>query len=180
MRKFVITIIRILRGEPNIKKLVKRGMKVGRNFSIQGKCIIDPSWCWLISIGDEVTFAPRVTILAHDASTKRHLNYAKIGLVEIGNKTFIGSGAIILPNVKIGDNCIVGAGSIVTKDVPSGNVVAGNPARVICTIDEYIEKNKKLMKDNVYGEDYTLRGKIDDKRKNEMFESLKKGIGFVK
>lgn len=180
MKNFIIRIARILRGEPDIKKLIKKGMKVGKNFSIQGKCIIDPAHCWLISIGDDVTLAPRVTILAHDASTKKYLDYTKIGLVEIGNQTFIGAGAIILPNVKIGDNCIIGAGSVVTKNVPNNSVVAGNPAEVITTTDEYIEKNRKLMKENVYGKEYTLKGKIDEHKKKEMREVLKKGIGFVK
>lgn len=45
--------------------------------------------------------------------------------------------------VQIADNVIVGAGSVITKDVPAGVVVAGIPARIICTIQEYYEKNKK-------------------------------------
>ncbi len=44
--------------------------------------------------------------------------------------------------MKIGNNVIVGTGSIVTKDIPDNVVVAGMPARVICTIDEYYQKNK--------------------------------------
>lgn len=180
MKNFIIRVIRILRGEADLKKLRKRGMKIGKNFSMQGKCIIDPAHCWLISIGDDVTLAPRVTILAHDASTKKYLNYTKIGLVEIGNHTFIGAGAIILPNVKVGENCIIGAGSVVTKDIPSNCVVAGNPAKVIANTDEYIQKNKEKMNENVFEEEYTLKGKIDEGKKKKMCEVLKKGIGFVK
>jgi maltose O-acetyltransferase len=62
-----------------IDLLVERGLQLGKNVSIQNDVIIDPSHCWLISIGDECTLAPRVYILAHDASTKRHTNYTKIG-----------------------------------------------------------------------------------------------------
>lgn len=122
LKRFLKNIRRRLMDEPNLKKLKKNGLKVGENFSMQEKCIIDKSHCWLITIGDNVTLAPRVHILAHDASTKRHLNYAKIGLVNIGNKTFIGAGSIILPNVAIGNNCIIGAGSVVTKNIPDNSV----------------------------------------------------------
>ena len=47
-----------------------------------------------------------------------------------------------MKGVTIGDNCIIGYGSLVTKDIPSNSVVAGSPARVICTLEEYYEKRK--------------------------------------
>lgn len=78
-------------GEVSTKKLVKRGLKIGKGFSIQAKCMIDSSHCWLIQIGDNVTLAPGVHVLAHDASTKRSLGYTKIGLVRIGNNVFFRS-----------------------------------------------------------------------------------------
>jgi serine acetyltransferase len=46
-----------------------------------------------------------------------------------------------MPGVTIGDNVLIAAGSVVTKSIPSNVVVAGNPARYICSLDEYIEKN---------------------------------------
>lgn len=122
LKHFLKSIRGSLMDEPKLKKLKKNGFKVGENFSMQEKCIIDKSHCWLITIGDNVTLAPRVHILAHDASTKRHLNYTKIGLVNIGNKTFIGAGSIVLPNVSIGNNCIIGAGSVVTKNIADNSV----------------------------------------------------------
>lgn len=51
--------------------------------------------------------------------------------VVIGRRCFIGARAIILKGVTIGDHAVVGAGAVVTRDVPSGAVVAGNPASVI-------------------------------------------------
>ncbi len=54
-------------------------------------------------------------------------------VVEAGAK--IGANATVLPGLRIGANSLVGAGSVVTEDVPPGTVVAGNPARVINTID---------------------------------------------
>tara|TARA_B100000989_G_C19385210_1_gene403340 strand:+ start:127 stop:606 length:480 start_codon:yes stop_codon:yes gene_type:complete len=47
----------------------------------------------------------------------------------IGNKVSIGSNATILGGVTVGDGALIGAGSVVTKDVPSGAIVVGNPAR---------------------------------------------------
>lgn len=102
--------------------------------------IIDPGHCWLITIGDNVTLAPRV-----HASTKLYLGYTKIGCVEIGNNVFIGTGSIILPNVKISDNVIVGAGSVVTKNLTSG-VYAGNPCTLISSYESYMDRQKdKIM-----------------------------------
>ena len=57
----------------------------------------------------------------------------RYGRIKIGNNCFIGCRSILLPGVTIGDNSIIGAGSVVTKDVPSGEVWAGNPARFIKT-----------------------------------------------
>jgi acetyltransferase-like isoleucine patch superfamily enzyme len=51
--------------------------------------------------------------------------------VIIGKNCFIGARAIILKGVTIGDGAVVGAGAVVTKDVESGSIVAGNPAKLI-------------------------------------------------
>ena len=64
----------------------------------------------------------------------------KFGPITIHDNSFIGVNSIIMPNVTIGPNSIVGAGSIVTKNVPPNTVYAGNPAKHICTYEEYLEK----------------------------------------
>jgi acetyltransferase-like isoleucine patch superfamily enzyme len=51
----------------------------------------------------------------------------------------VGSGATILSRVTVGENAIVGAGAVVTKDVPPNTVVAGNPARVLRTLEKPME-----------------------------------------
>lgn len=170
-----------MRSEVSTDDLIKLGLKVGKNFSRQEKTLIDQSHCWLITIGDNVTLAPRVHILAHDASTKQWLGYTKIAKVKIGNNVFIGAGSIILPGVTIGDNTIIGAGSIVTHNIPDNTVAAGNPARVICTLEDYITKCKNLMEtDNVFDESYTLRNKnLTSEQKLKMSEILEDRIGFV-
>lgn len=51
------------------------------------------------------------------------------GCVYIGENSWVGANATVLPRIKIGANSVVGAGAVVTKDIPSGVVVIGNPAR---------------------------------------------------
>lgn len=181
MNQYELTKIAIKQdGKEYLESLKKLGLKVGKNFSMQQECIIDESHCWLITIGDDVTLAPRVHILAHDASTKRHLGYTKIGLVSIGDKTFIGAGTIIMPNTKIGNNCIIGAGSLVTKDIPDNSIAVGVPARVINSTDKYIEKEKEKMKSRpIYDSKFTVREEITEAQKQKMIEDLKDGIGYV-
>ena len=170
-----------LRGEVTTEELVRRGLVVGKNLKRLNQVIIDDSHTWLIEIGDDVSLGPRVHILAHDASTKTHLGYTKIGRVTIGNRVFIGAESVILPGVTIGDDVIIGANSTVTHDVPAGTVAVGSPARVICTIEEYLNKERERMKTApVYGEEYTMRGNITELQKQEQKEALADGkIGYV-
>ena len=173
-------IMRVLRGEDSTESLIKKGLTVGKNLNRLGGVIIDTPHCWLITIGDDVTLASRVYILAHDASTKRHLGYTKVGRVTIGNKVFVGANSIILPNVNIGDNAIIGAGSVVTRDVPANSVVAGNHAVVVSSTDDYINKNKDLMNNRpVFDVKWTVNGGISEDMKNEMKDKLSDGVGYV-
>lgn len=162
-----------------ISEMKEMGMKVGKNFKAE-KPRIDVSHCWLISIGDDVVFAPNVYLLAHDASTKKHLGYTKIGKITIGNNTFVGADATIMPGVNIGNNCIIGTGSVVTKNVPDNTVYAGNPARFICTLEDYLEKNRIMMQTNpVYDYSYTLGGNITEEKKQKMVNELQGCMGYV-
>lgn len=155
-------------------------MVVGNNFNRMHGVILDDSHCWLITIGNNVTMAPRVHILAHDASTCHHLGYARIGRVNIGDNVFIGADTVVLPGVSIGENSVIGANSTVTKSIPANVVAAGNPAKVICSIDDYIERNRVRMKESyIYGEDFTLRGGITPEKKQQQRNDLKDGCGFV-
>ena len=93
----------------------------------------------------------------------------KIGKISIGDNTFIGADTIVMPNVKIGKNCIIGTRSVVTKDVPDNTVYAGNPAKFICTLDDYIQKNQSLLQSRpVYDSSFTLGGNITDEKKTQM------------
>ena len=124
--------------------------------------------------------APRVHILAHDASTKQFLGYTKIGRVDIGNNVFIGAETVVLPNVIIGDNVIIGANSTVTKDVPANSVVAGSPAKVISSLEEYLSKEKLLKERSpFFDECYTLSKNVSMEKRMEMKEILKDKKGYI-
>lgn len=169
------------RNEITTEELIFRGLRVGKNFKRLNQVIIDDSHSWLIEIGDDVTLAPRVHILAHDASTKSFLGYTKIGRVTIGNKVFVGAETVILPGVTIGSNVIIGANSTVTHDIPDGMVAAGSPARILCTTEEYLAKEKKRMETApIYGVEYTMRGNITEAQKQQQKDDLANGrIGYV-
>lgn len=161
-----------LRGEADLDQLIESGLVVGKAFSYGRYCFFDPSFCFLISIGDNVTFSTRVHVLAHDASLKRTLGYSKVGKVNIGNNVFIGANTTILPGISIGDFAIIGAGSVVTKSVPAHEVWAGNPARKICSSDDYKKKisNSYTQK---YEEQYKIGSGITPEMKDEIKRALK-------
>ncbi|PEB56279.1 acetyltransferase [Bacillus pseudomycoides] len=174
-RKFVLE-------EIWLEDYIKMGMKIGDNCSIQPGVIIDYSHCWLIKIGNNVTIAPQAYLLVHDASTKKLNNYTKVGSILIEDNVFIGARALIMPGVTIGKNSIVAAGSIVTKSIPSESIVAGNPAKVISTIEKYeIDQNKKNSEvyTKIYDRRYTLGGNISECDRRKMYEELINKIGFV-
>jgi maltose O-acetyltransferase len=174
--KYIKRLLNRIRGEQDLNKLIKRGLKLGNNLTRMSGCIIDPSHCWHIEIGDDVILAPNVHILAHDASTKLFLNYTRIANVRIGNRVFIGAGTIILPGVSVGDNVIIGAGSVVSKNIPTNSVAIGSPARVICSLEDYIKKEKmKMCVENVFSSEYTLRNpKLCIHHRNKMIEACEK------
>lgn len=114
-------------------------------------------------------------VLAHDASTKKELGYSKIGCVDIGSNVFIGYGCIILPNVHIGNKVIIGAGTIISKDIPDNVVVVGNPNRVICTYDEYMEKNKQKIENFNVSDKYFYEK--SEEEWDELYNKVKKYNG---
>lgn len=135
-----------------IKYLKKCGVSIGERVNIfaPSNTMIDITVPHLLTIGDDVQITSGVNILTHDFSwsvIKR--KYGEVvggqGKVTIGNNVFIGTNAIILKNTTIGDNVIIGANSLVSGNIPSDCVVAGCPAKVIMSLEEYYNKRKKLQ-----------------------------------
>ncbi len=172
-------LIKQLNGEISTNTLIKRGMIVGENFNRQQGCFIDPTHCFLISIGSNVTFSIRVCLLAHDASTKKSLGYTKIGKISIGDNVFIGANSTILPGITIGNNSIVGANSVVTKDIPENVVVAGNPAHVICSLEEYLKKYQLKNEDTYFDNSYRFHKKISKEKILEMKKATQDKIAYI-
>lgn len=167
------------REKKNKEYLLNHGLIIGDRVNIDFNSI-DGLYPWLIEIGSDIIFSPGVKILAHDASTQIPLGKAKVGKVKIGNCVFIGVNSIVLCNTTIGNNVIIGAGSVVTKDIPSNSVYAGNPARFVCTFNEYIEKNKKLMESRPNFESpFWIWANKSKKDYDDMKEKLNDGMGYL-
>ena len=122
-----------------------------------------------------------VRILAHDASTGFTGAHTKIGCVKIGNNVFIGVDSIVLCNTKISDYVIVGAGSVVTNDLPSNGVYAGNPAKYICSFEEYKNKHMTNLNTHPYFSEHKWDewGKASSEEWEKMRERLKDTFEYV-
>ncbi|WP_279288284.1 acyltransferase [Clostridium beijerinckii] len=156
-----------IREHVTTEELMANGMKVGKDFFRGKNTELDDTFCWLIEIGDNVTLAPSVIVLAHDASMRCTLGYTKVGMVKIGNRVFVGASSIILPGVTIGDNVIIGAGSVVTKNIPSNSVYGGNPAKKISDLETYLSKHKDSNK-TIFDEKNTFKGKLTLEEKHRI------------
>ena len=162
-----------------LDRLIENGLNLGKNVEIIDTFFFDPSHCFLISIGDNCTICPNVRLIAHDASTKKILGYTKIGKINIKQNCFIRDSAIILPGVTIGANSVIGAGAVVTKDVPSNTIAAGNPAKVISSVEEYIKKIEPVSKrKKIFNEEYFIEN-LDEQKRKEMIQSIGSTIGFI-
>lgn len=139
--------------------LIKKGgykrarfLKKINYFKNQGEhCFFQPfnfgSEPYLISFGNNVHIATKVTFINHDVTSFMFNNmdcsneyYIRYGEISIGENVFIGTNSTILYDVKIGNNVIIGAGSLINKDIPDGVIVAGVPGRIIGSFDKYKEK----------------------------------------
>jgi acetyltransferase-like isoleucine patch superfamily enzyme len=114
--------------------------EIGENFFFQPRKL--PSDPKFIRFHNNVSVAADVTFINHDViylvlrNMDKRQDNEHVGCIEVMDNVFIGSGSIILPDVKIGPNAIVAAGSIVTRDVPPNSVVGGSPAKVIGSFDK--------------------------------------------
>ena len=141
--------------ERYVNYLRNKGAAIGDHvrFYDPGNTFVDDSAPWLLTIGDHVSITRGVTILTHDYGWSVVRRYPGsdgqlLGAqspVTIGSNVFIGMQAVITRGVTIGDHVIIGAGSVVTRDCESGFVYAGNPAKKICSLEQFREKRERAQ-----------------------------------
>ncbi|RPH92735.1 MAG: acyltransferase [Calditrichaeota bacterium] len=125
----------------------KLGARIGSNCRI--KTYYWGSEPFLIEIGNHVHITRDVKFVTHDGAVwvfrEQFPDVDVFGKITIGDNTFIGNEAMILPGVRIGSNCIIGAMSVVTHSIADHSVVAGNPAKYICSTGDYFERIKSYF-----------------------------------
>ncbi len=150
-RKFVYLVR--FRGN-KIAYLRYLGARIGEDCAIYTTIGNFGSEPWLIEIGNHVMLASGVVLMTHDGSSRlfrdrfsdMNARYGnRFGTITIHDDSFVGLNSIIVPNITIGPDSLVGTGSVVTKNVEPNTVVAGNPARFICSMDEYVERYRAKM-----------------------------------
>lgn len=123
------------------------GTKIGTRCRFLGR--VDRVNPHLVQIGNKCVIGGESMLLAHgpgfDCRTP----------TVVGDYSYLGFRVTVLPGVRIGSGCIIGAGSLVTRDIPSGSVAAGNPARVLrpLTSDEATDLRYRLDNDLFFGRD---------------------------
>jgi maltose O-acetyltransferase len=134
-----------LRGEQTLRRARKLGLRAHRPIRLASGCTVDPDFAWAVEIGAYTIIANDVRIIAHDAAIKRLTGYTEIRPVVIGERCYIGAGAIVLPGAVIGDEAIIGAGALVRGEIPPGSLAVGSPAKVIGTVEDLRERHLAQM-----------------------------------
>jgi acetyltransferase-like isoleucine patch superfamily enzyme len=99
---------------------------------------------YLVTIGKNCHIGHEVRFITHDGMAivlrAHHPDIDLVARIEVGDNVAIGMRSIILPDVRIGSNCIIGCASVVNRDIPDNSIVAGVPARVIGSLEDYERK----------------------------------------
>jgi maltose O-acetyltransferase len=138
-------LIARLRGQQTLQRARKAGLRAPGPLHLGTNVNIDQRFAWAISIGAHTRIAHDVRIIAHDAAMKTLTGYTEVASVVIGERCYIGAGAIVLPGASIGDGAVIGAGSIVRGAIPAGTVAVGNPAKVIADVDAFRARHEQLQ-----------------------------------
>ncbi len=113
-------------------------LRIGDDFGMTGGSLVCDE---RIIIGDRVWVGANAVIADTDfhpldpAIRRAHPLAAETAPIHIGDDVFIGMNVLVLKGVAIGAGAVVGAGSVVARDVPAGAIVAGNPARIIGSLE---------------------------------------------
>ena len=142
-------------GEKYIAYCKRGGATIGNNVTVYSakNTTIDETSLQHIFIGDNTQITAGVIILAHDYSYSVLGNiYGELPRQQkdtiIGKNVFIGMNSIILMGSNIGDNVLSGAGSVVSGHIPSNTVCAGNPAKIICSLDQFLVKGRTRFEES--------------------------------
>lgn len=152
-------------------KKIKVFHRIGEHCFYQS--VFLPAEPFLVSLHNNVVISAGVRLATHSAAhtvfnyeDKTDQYVCQHGKIEIHDNVYIGAGVIINMGVTIHENCIVAAGAVVTKDVPSGSVVAGIPARVI---ESYEDAKRKALG---YSKKFTNVGFAEPCTVEEMLQYL--------
>jgi len=157
--------------------LRENGMHIGADVWLPSSTWIDPDYCFLISIGDHCGFGEDCLILAHDAQMDEFIDAARIGRVTIHSSCHIGSRTVVLPGVEIGPRTIVGANSVVSRSLPPDTVCAGAPARVVCSLEDYLEKHRARRM--TYPTFPYTKNALTKQERSQIVEALRNQDGYM-
>ena len=169
-----------LRIERRWASLSRMGMHIGEDVWLPASTWIDTSHCHLIRIESHTGFGEQCMILAHDAQMDEFLDAARIGRVWIRESCHIGSRTVVLPGVEVGPRTIVGSNSVITRSLPPDTVCAGNPAKVICSLDEYLERHRERLRKlpNFPYQEYDVRA-LTDERRAELVRAVTQDDAYI-
>lgn len=151
LRKYIIMLNLLIRPDGNKKarylKKIRAFHKMGENCYFHPRII--PTEPYLVSMGDNVVVTANVNFVTHDILAhvfsymdKEGKYKTHFGKIEIADNVFIGQNSVILYNTVIESNVVVSAGSVVHGHIASGSIIAGNPAKVIGSIEHLMEKRQ--------------------------------------
>lgn len=118
------------------------GVILGRNNFIDS--IFWSSEPYLITIGSYCQITAGVKLLTHGGGQilrNKYPDFDSFGKIVIGDYVYLGTNVLVMPGVTIGNNVLCAAGSVITKSIPPNSVVGGNPARYICSLEDYENRN---------------------------------------
>ena len=129
--------------------LKKKGVfaQMGERVRFQPRIV--PLYPELIKFHSNIMVGAGVRFVTHDAAhvVLNCMDMGEfpemVGCIEVMDNVFIGTDAVIMPNVCIGSNVIIGAGAVVTKDCAPNSVYAGVPAKRIGSFDDFVAKRKQ-------------------------------------